>query len=79
MCSEVRRGLGFGGFGLTWCNESVELGPDERSSGYVGWNEREVIADWSKLAFASRELIHGTYRPSFGDILQSLNVDRTGL
>ena len=45
--------MGFGGFGLTWCSESVELGPDERSRGYVGWNERDVIADCDMLADAS--------------------------
>jgi hypothetical protein len=45
MCSDVRRGLGFGGFGLTWWRERVELGPDESRRGYVGWNEREVTAD----------------------------------
>ena len=36
ICSDVRRGFGFGGFGLTWWSERVELGPDERRSGYEG-------------------------------------------
>lgn len=45
MCNDVSRGLGFGGFGLTWWSESVELGPEESSSGYVGWKESEVTAD----------------------------------
>ena len=36
MWSDVRRGFGFGGFGLTWCRYNVELGPDERRSGYAG-------------------------------------------
>lgn len=41
MWSDVRRGFGFGGFGfggfgMTWCRYNVELGPDERRSGYAG-------------------------------------------
>jgi len=42
----VRRGFGFGGFGLIWCRYRVEPGPEERRRGYVGWNDREVIADY---------------------------------
>jgi hypothetical protein len=45
MCRDVRSGLGFGGLGLTWWSESVELGPDESRRGYVGWKESEVTAD----------------------------------
>jgi hypothetical protein len=45
MCSDVSRGLGFGGLGLTWCMYRVELGPEERSSGYVGWKDSDVTAD----------------------------------
>jgi hypothetical protein len=45
MCNDVSRGFGFGGLGLTWCRCRVELGPDDSRSGYVGWNESDVIAD----------------------------------
>jgi len=47
MWREVRSGFGFGGFGLIWWRCSVELGPEERISGYVGWKERDVTADCS--------------------------------
>ena len=45
MCRDVRRGLGFGGLGLTWWRWRVELGPEDRMSGYAGWKDRDVIAD----------------------------------
>jgi hypothetical protein len=32
MCSEVRRGFGFGGSEFMWWRERVELGPDESRS-----------------------------------------------
>ena len=41
----VRRGFGFGGVGWSWWRERIELGPEERRSGRVGWIWREVIAD----------------------------------
>ena len=45
MCRDVRRGFGLCVSELMWWRCKVELGPDERRRGYVGWKEREVIAD----------------------------------
>ena len=45
MWRDVRSGLGLGGVGWMWWRYSVELGPEDRRSGYVGWKERDVIAD----------------------------------
>lgn len=45
MWSEVSSGLGVGGLGLTWWRYRVELGPEERSRGYVGWKDSDVMAD----------------------------------
>lgn len=46
MWREVRRGFGFGGCGEMWCSERVEEGPEERRSGWEGWNIKEVMADY---------------------------------
>lgn len=46
---EVSRGFGFGECGETWWRESVEDGPEERSSGCTGWKASAVMADYTVI------------------------------